>query len=200
VAGLDSFTIRKSSSDCDLFLDTTVQALDDIGTASEIINSSAAEGSVRLYVRNYPGAQTYFEVHDPDPNRPLGDEAEHGRPVGALYRAVVDPFRLGTLYERASGGLWLDHVGMPGTPQYVNADFAVLREACGRWLAALQVGSGFHEFLRWLHATDPECERREQEYPHTFWGCEFGDIVNPFGPLGEAPDADPGAAADDGGM
>lgn len=144
---------------------------------------------MRLYVRNHPGAQTYFEIHDPDPNRPVGNEVDQGR-VGALYRVVVEPFRLGTLYERASGGLWLDHVGMPGTPQYVNVDLAVLREACGRWLAALQARNGYQDFLRWLYATDPECEHWEQEYPHTFWGCEFGDIINPFGPLDESANAE----------
>lgn len=139
---------------------------------------------MRLYIRNHLDAQTFFEIFEPKAKHITGVEPASRQPIGELYRRVVtDPFRLGYLYELTPGGLWLDHVGMPGDLQYVNDHLGTLREASRRWLAAQAAGGGYDEFLAWLYEADPECKQRERDYPYTFWASEYGDLVDPFGPL-----------------
>ncbi len=135
---------------------------------------------MRLYVRNDRGAQTYFEVHAIEQLSSCAIGGSPGRPVGDLFRAVVEPFRLGTLYASTAGGLWLNHVARPGTPQYVNTDLDLLQEACRRWVAVRAARRGHAEFMSWLYTVDPELVVRDQREPFTFWGCEYGDCVGSF--------------------
>ena len=141
---------------------------------------------MRLYVQDSL-AQTYFEIPDDPPHqfdKSLQTPSnELGRAIGRLYRAVVEPFCLGILYEDISGTIWLDHVGMPGRLQYVNVNLQMLRGTCERWTVTLNGDRDFRRFARWLDSTDAGVLKYRTQYPYSFWDCEIGDMLDPFGPL-----------------